>query len=121
MRALLLSACALAASGCASVAQSDAPAVIAQPTAASRAELQRIVATALNRNDVTLADDALTRESILLIERTPARDATGKRLSGRDYEKPEQFQLVSHDGRCTLIHQASGKRYELRQTTCRVP
>jgi hypothetical protein len=121
MRALLLSVCALAASGCTSIAQSDAPALIVQPTAASRAELKRIVATALNRNDVTLADDALTRESVLLIERTPARDATGQRLSGRDLEKPEQFQLVSHDGRCTLIHQGSSKRYELQQTTCKVP
>jgi len=121
MRALVLSACTLAASGCASIAQSDAPALIVQPTAASRAELKQVVATALNRTDVTLADDALTRESVLLIERAPARDAADQRLSGRDLEKPETFRLVTHDGRCTLIHQASGKRYELPQTTCKVP
>jgi len=117
MRAALIFSCALAC-GCASVAQPDAPAVIVGPTAETRAELQRAVSTALNRSDITLADDALTRDSMLVIERTPARDAAGTRLSGRDLDKPEQFQLMLSDGRCVLVHMRTNQRYELGRTRC---
>jgi hypothetical protein len=106
------------ASACASIAHPDSPARIVQPDANSRAELHHAIARALQRSHVTLADDALTRTSILIIERTPARDPTGQRLSGRDYDKPEQFQLVLDGGRCILIHQRTGERYELRATRC---
>jgi hypothetical protein len=67
---------------------------------------------------VLLADDALTRTSTLLIERTAARDSTGQRISGRDYEAPEQFELVLSAERCTLIHARTGQRYELRAARC---
>ncbi|MGH8179115.1 MAG: hypothetical protein ACREV5_22875 [Steroidobacter sp.] len=119
MRAARLIACTLLASGCASIAKPDTPAVIVDPTADSRIELHRVVTDALHRNDVTLAGDALTRESLLIIERTPARDSTGQRLSGREFGKPEQFQLVMSGARCMLIHQSSGRRYELTQTRCK--
>jgi hypothetical protein len=111
-------ALALLASGCASIAQPDAPAHIVAPDAASRAELRTTIARALQRSDVLLADDALTRTSTLLIERTAARDPTGQRISGRDYEAPEQFELVLSAQRCTLIHTRTGQRYELRSTRC---
>ena len=118
MRAALISICAFIACGCASVAQPDAPAVIVGPTAETRAELHGAVTTALNRSDVTLAEDALTRDSMLVIERTPARDAAGTRLSGRDLDKPEQFQLLLSDGRCVLLHARTAQRYELPRTRC---
>jgi hypothetical protein len=111
-------ALALLASGCASIAQPDAPAHIVEPDAASRAELRATIARALQRSDVLLADDALTRTSTLLIERTAARDSTGQRISGRDYEAPEQFELVLSAERCTLIHARTGQRYELRAARC---
>jgi hypothetical protein len=114
----MLTASFMCASACASIAQPDSPARIVEPDAASRAELRDAVARALQRSDVTLADDALTRTSTLIIERTPARDATGQRLTGRDYDEPEQFQLVLNGKRCTLVRQATGQRYELRSTRC---
>lgn len=119
MRALPLIALTWLTSACASIAKPDTPAVIVDPTPVTRAELHRAVAEALHRTDITLADDALTRESLLLIERTPARDPTGQRLSGRDFGKPEQFQLVMSNARCTLIHQATGQRYDLPGTRCK--
>jgi hypothetical protein len=109
---------ALVVAGCASVAQPDAPAHIVAPDATSRAELREVVTRALQRMDVTLADDALTQSSVLMIERTPARDATGQRLSGRDYEQPETFELVTSGSRCILIHRRTGERYELRRSRC---
>lgn len=108
----LLSACV------SSQAQPDAPAVITQPSAASRAELLTAVTSALNVANVTLADDALTKTSTLTIERTRLRDASGRQLSGRDLDKPEVFRLVKNGANCVLIHQGSGKRFELAKTVC---
>jgi hypothetical protein len=117
-RSTWTTALAVLASGCASIAQPDSPAHIVEPDAASRAELRETIARALQRSDVTLADDALTRTSTLLIERTPARDPTGQRISGRDFDEPEEFQLVLSGKRCTLVHRRTGQRHELRSTRC---
>lgn len=108
----LLSACA------SSQAQPDAPAIITQPSAESRAELLAAVSTALKVTNVLLADDALTKASTLTIERARVRDASGRQLSGRDLDKPELFQLVRSGTRCVLIHQGSGRRMELTKTNC---
>lgn len=109
---------ALTLGACASLVQSSAPAVLLAPDAASRAELQRVIATALGRKMVTLAEDALTHESFLLIERTPRRDATGLRLNGRELDRPERFDLSIRQGRCVLTHQRTAVRHELRRVRC---
>jgi hypothetical protein len=88
----------------------EAPARIVEPTPESRTELQRVVSEALKRESITLADDALTDSSFLLIE--PAH------LMGRDLRKPEQFQLVLSGSGCVLVHTGSGARYELIHTNC---
>lgn len=104
-------------SACASLAQ-DAPALLARPSAESHAELVQTISSALNVKTVTIAEDALTRENVLVIERTPARDAAGQRLSGRDFDKPEQFQLLRSGKRCVLLHIRTAKRYDLTNTPC---
>jgi hypothetical protein len=109
---------ALTLGACASLAQSSAPAVLLAPDAASRAELQRVVAAALERETVTLADDALMHASFLLIERTPRRDAAGLRLNGRELDRPERFDLSIRQGRCVLTHQRTAVRHELRHVRC---
>ena len=98
--------------------QEDVPALIAEPTPESRAELTRVVSKALNGAPVTLADDALTQNSQLIIERNEPRDSQGRPLSGRDLGKPDHFQLVKAGPECILIHQANDKRYVLTDTTC---
>jgi hypothetical protein len=100
----LLAACA------SSFAQSDVAAVIDQPTQESRAELAQAVSGALNGAPVTLADDALTRDSLLIIERA--------RLSGRELDRPEHFRLVKVGKQCALVHERTGKRTTLASTTC---
>lgn len=119
MRFSILGSTALLASCALSQAQPDTPAVIVQPTAASRAELLAAVTGALDNASLTLAADALTHSSSLIVERTRLRDASGRQLSGRDLDRPQHFQLVEHGGRCVLIHQESGRRIELTRTTCR--
>ncbi len=118
-RTLAAIAIALGTCACGTLpAGTDLPAVIDSPTAQSREELQQIVAGALNNAPVTLADDALTHESLLLIERNQARDAKGVPLSGRELGRPEKFQLVKNGKDCVLIHEASGKRWTLKHAKC---
>lgn len=107
-----MSACAM------SNEASDSPAKIVMPTAESRAELQRAVEKALNITPVTLADDALTRESTLTIERQTARHASGRRIDAREVERPELFRLVKRGSECVLIHERTQTRTVLPSTRC---
>jgi hypothetical protein len=113
--ALGLAACVATASS------SDEPAVITAPTPASREELARVVSAALHGAQVTLADDALTKESLLIIERVRIRDASGLPIEGRMREKPEQFQLVKSGSQCVLVYRRTGERHVLTHTTCTRP
>jgi hypothetical protein len=96
----------------------EVPAVITHPSAQSRAELARVVSDALKGAPVTLAEDALTRESSLMVERARPRDARGVPLDGRERGRPEHFLLVTSDARCLLVHEGSGRRWTLGSTTC---
>ena len=98
----LLSACA--------AAQPEVAAIIEKPTKESRAELARAVSSALTGAPVTLADDALTKDSVLVIEKA--------RLLGRDLDKPERFRLLRVGKDCALVHEGTGRRMMLASTTC---
>lgn len=109
---------ALGMSACASMAQQDVPAVLVDPTDDVRAEIHRAVTSALNTSEVTISPTALTRESGLAIERTPLRDSSGQRMTGRDFEKPEHFSLVKAGDKCVLVHVRTSERYELKGARC---
>jgi hypothetical protein len=112
-------ASSLALAAChARAAPRDVPAVITHPTAQSRAELARVVSRALDRETVTLADDALTADGTLTVERTRRRDARGLPLDGRETGRPERFRLVQSGARCVLVHERTGRRWTLRSATC---
>jgi hypothetical protein len=96
----------------------DRPAVLTNPTAEIRAELVRTVSAALSAAPITIADDALTRDSTLIIERTRPRDASGVPLSGRETSRPEHFRLVKNGSRCVLVHERTGKRWTLESASC---
>jgi hypothetical protein len=95
------------------------PAVITNPTLESRAELVRVVSEALHGAPIALADDALTRESTLIIERAGARGPDGTPLQGREPGRPERFLLVRTGSGCALVHEASGQNFPLESSvTC---
>jgi hypothetical protein len=96
----------------------DLPAVLTNPTAESRAELVRRVSGALHGAPITIADDALTRESTLIIERARPRTADGVPLSGRETGRPEHFRLVKNGSHCVLVQERTGKRWTLKAATC---
>ena len=111
--ALSLSSCAATSAG---AEQRDA--VIVTPTAASRASLQQAVSKLVGQ-PVTLADDALTRASSLTIERTVARDPSGRRIEARETAMPQSVRLVRRGDACVLIHDASRAEVVLNDVACR--
>lgn len=116
--ALAVAALLLAACSSEPVAPAGEPALIVNPDAESREELRDVVSTALNGADVTLADDALTTESVLLIERSPRQSIDNPELGGRDLGTPQRFELVLDGRQCTLVHRNTGLRWLLLDTEC---
>ncbi len=101
----------LAIAACKSGAvRTEVAARIVNPTPQSRTELQHVVSNMLGGRAVTLADDALMNDSMLIIE--------AKRLTGRDLGRPYHIQLVLNDSECVLVHQESDARVVLMQTDC---
>ena len=117
---------ALLSAGCQAVAKPelpDGPAVLEHTSAAGRSELQSTVAGMLHLPSVLLAEDALLHDSLLVLEKNRPRDARGVHgvpLSGRDFDQPEQFQLLRIDGRCVLLQLRTGRRASLTQAQCRL-
>ena len=88
------------------------------PSGPSRAELRTTVAAMLKVPSVTLADDALTADSLMIIEKVHPRDAAGISLSGRDFDKPEQFRPLKIGATYVLLQVRSTARRVLRQSHC---
>jgi hypothetical protein len=109
---------AVAPGACGTVGAQERPALIAAHTEASRAELARVVSAAMNGQPVTLADDALTRDSVLTIERRTPPGPQGRAATGRTLEAPEQLKLVLRGERCLLVRAADGREWQLDQARC---
>jgi hypothetical protein len=108
----------LALASCHARAPREVPALVAKASPESRAELQRVVSDALGGAPVTLADDALVRESTLIVERARPRDAEGRPFGGREREKPEHFRLVKSGESCLLVQESTGRRFPLAAVAC---
>jgi hypothetical protein len=96
------------------------PARITEPTAETRAELARLVSTALHDATVVLADNALTDNSQLIIERRQFRDQNNNPVMGRNLNPGpiEHFRLLLKNGLCVLVQQSTGNRWTLEKTHC---
>lgn len=109
--ALLVAACQSTGPGY------DRPARIVTPDADSRTALQNAVSSAVGV-EVTLADDALTESSLLILERAPRPSLQNAPVTGRNMDAPIQFRLVVNRSDCVLIDQRSRSRYPLAHTRC---
>lgn len=118
VRACWLAAATMAPVACGTLSAQEQPAVISAPTAESRAELARVVSAAFNGQPVTLADDALTRESVLTIERRTPPGEQGRAATGRTLGAPERLNLVLRGTRCFLVRAADGREWELSEAQC---
>ena len=111
-------AAVLSPAACSTLSAQEQPAVIAAHTAQSRAELARVASAAFNGQPVTLAEDALTRDSVLLLERTTPPGLQGRAATGRTLEVPARLNLVLRGMRCFLVREADGREWELREARC---
>jgi hypothetical protein len=118
IRACWLAAATVAPVACSTLSAQEQPAVIAGHTAQSRAELERVVSAAFNGQPVTLAEDALTRESVLTIERRTPPGEQGRAATGRTLETPARLNLVLRGTRCFLVRAADGREWELSEARC---
>lgn len=94
------------------------PAIIVNPDARSRAELQAVVKTALHGVTVTLSPDALTDSSLLMIDRQAPRGIDAPHAAGRILDPGETFQLLLDGRQCVLRQQSTGLRWLLLDTEC---
>lgn len=118
VRVVSLGAAAFAVLACTTLAAAAQPALIEQPTPESKAELTRVLGEAFHGRSVTIADDALTRDSVLVIERRAIKGPEGNPAGGRSLETPEVFRLVLRDRRCELIRSSDLRRWALSETSC---
>ena len=95
----------------------DVPAVITDPSAESRAALQSAIATSLN-TEVIIADDALTKASVLIIERNLPQTMQQRPALGRNMDPPMRFHLVLNNSECILVDQRDESRHLLEDTAC---
>jgi hypothetical protein len=109
---------ALTLTACGTLSAQEQPAVIAAHTAESRAELARVVSAAFNGQPVTLADDVLTRDSALTVERRTPAGPQGRAATGRTLEAPARLHLVLRGARCFLVNDADGREWELNEARC---
>lgn len=96
----------------------DVPAIRTSLTDASTTELELVLSSALDGVEVSVADDALAESSTLIIERGLRRRVDAPPEAGRDYGRPQHFELVVNARRCFLVHQETGLRWMLNDTTC---
>jgi hypothetical protein len=110
----------LLVSGCQTMnAAADVPALLSEPDEASRAALRDTISAIFGGQDVPLADDALTKSSLLLIERNPRGSLDAPPATGRVLEEPIRFRLVkSSGGECVLVDLRDESRHLLPDTTC---
>jgi hypothetical protein len=120
IRVFVIASCCIAMAACKHVVDdANEPAVVVDPTDASRAALQRAVNEAM-RTDVLLAEDALTDSSILIIEHRAPESIAGSPAQGRNMAMPVQFKLFTNGAVCVLEDQRDKTRYLLDDTKCAV-
>ncbi|MCG9754048.1 hypothetical protein L1D40_02260 [Shewanella insulae] len=94
------------------------PAIISEPSAESLTELEAAIAKLLQIDKVTLAADAFTQNSRLVLERHPHRDPNGQLLMGRSFELPQIVQLWISGDECFVADTEEHRSAPLTVTRC---
>jgi hypothetical protein len=98
--------------------QVEVPALLASPGIEVRQELQLAVSNALHGVPIVLANDALTRSSLLIVEQRPVRNLDQQPATGRMLGLPEQFRLLRRSEDCVLLHLGTATRTVLKHAEC---
>ena len=98
--------------------QADIPALLTNPGEDTRLEIEQSLSAALDGAKITIAPDALTHSSVLMIEHGMSRSIDRLPELGRNPGRPEHFQLVIDGPQCVLVHQRTGLHWILKKTAC---
>ena len=111
-----------AATGCGatSVPMSDAalPALRIDNSVQGTQEIKQAVEQLLALKQVTLSETAFSDNSSITIERQ-AHKVNGQLIMGRNYEMPQQVNLLIDAGRCYLSHEKTQQSQQLFNIQCR--
>jgi hypothetical protein len=106
--------------GCRTLAgAADMPALITDPDASSRAALQATLSGLFGGIKIRLADDALTRSSMLTLATGANSALVDPAASGRVVTEPYRFRLVRNGDDCILIDLRDNSRHLLANVTCK--
>lgn len=97
----------------------EVSAVIINPDTASRAELFEVVSTALHDAKIILADNALTENNTLVIDRKLFRNLSNSPVMGRELGHPILFQLFKNGNQCVLVQKETNNSWILKHTKCK--
>ena len=100
------------------VVQADGPALLTNPGPETLREIEQTVSGALDGAPITLAEDVLTKNSVLVIERGLQRGIGRPPVLGRDLGQPYRFQLVIEGSQCMLVDEQNGRRWPLAGVEC---
>jgi hypothetical protein len=103
---------------CSSLSTDEQPALLADSTPVSRAELVRVVTAAADGRPTLLADDALTRDSVLTLEQREPSAQGGRVATGRTLDGPLKLKLVLRGERCMLVRESDGREWPLDAARC---
>jgi hypothetical protein len=115
---MLVAATASAPFACSSLSPEERPALLADSTPASRAELARVVTAAADGRPALLADDALTRDSELTLEQREPAGQGGRLATGRTLDAPLKLKLVLRGDRCVLVRESDQREWPLDAARC---
>ena len=113
-----LSALVLLAGCAAANENAETPALITKPTQASRAALRSTLSELFAGLEVTVADDALTRSSLLGLQQNPQQKLDSQPALGQVVTDPFRFRLIKIEDGCYLVDPRDGKPHLLANTTC---
>ena len=111
----------LALAACRTTGALETRAYITHPTPESRTAVSQAVGKALDGAQVTLDDDALTRDGVLNVDQPARRDPTRLTTEGRDPSNSgvtERFHLIKDGEHCVLVHDRTNRHYDLIGTAC---
>jgi hypothetical protein len=117
-RCCLLVAATSVPLACSSLSPEEQPALLADSSPGSRAELARVVTAAADGRPALLADDALTRDSVLTLEQREPSAQTGRLATGRTLDAPLKLKLVLRGDRCLLVRESDRREWPLDAARC---
>lgn len=97
----------LLVTGCQQAKAQLVPAVVTSITPASKAQLQQAIKSLLYR-DITIADNAFSQTSDILIERAVIKDERGLPIMGRNLGQALKLSLMTDGKNCFLQSSETG-------------